>query len=169
MTKVFAYGNTVLAKGNHQKAEHERRNTMRAKHSKVMTIANRLVTQGCNRANAMVKAWILVKMPLVESRGAGVTFGNRQKAVERLSKYSAEDITIRLVREQDNAVDKNAVAVYAEVRGRGSYCMGYLPKALAAFIAPLLDSRNPVAAFFREIRGMCQPYMNYGLRIEVRI
>ena len=37
-------------------------NTMKTTHSKVMTIANKLVKQGQNRANAMVKAWALVKM-----------------------------------------------------------------------------------------------------------
>ena len=142
---------------------------MRTKHSKVMTVANRLITQGYSRANAMVKAWILVKMPLVESRVAGVTFGNRQRAMERLAKYSAENITITLVREAGNAHDKNAVAVIAEVGGKGSYTMGYLPKALAAFIALLLDAGKSVGAFFRGIRGMRQPYMNYGLRIEVRV
>jgi len=52
-------------------------------HSKVMTIANRLVKQGYNRANAMIKAWVLVRMPLVETKVAGVTYGKRQKAIER--------------------------------------------------------------------------------------
>jgi len=134
-----------------------------------MTIANKLVTQGYNRANAMIKAWVLVKMPLVETKVSGVTFGNRQKAIERLAKYDAAQITIRLQREPDNAVDKNAVAVIAEVRGKGSYCMGYLPKALSAFIAPLMDAGKAVAAAYKEVRGMYAPYMNYGLAIEVKV
>ena len=37
----------------------------RAKQSKVCTIANSLVKQGYTRAAAMVKAWILVKLPQV--------------------------------------------------------------------------------------------------------
>ena len=139
------------------------------KHSKVMTIANRLVAQGYNRANAMVKAWILVKMPLVETKVAGVTFGRRQEAIERLSRYSARDVSIELIRERGNARDVNAVAVYAAVSGRGKSCMGYLPRALAAFVAPLLDAGKNVRGLFREIRGMYQPYMNYGLAIEVKI
>ena len=113
---------------------------MKSAHSKVMTIANKLVTQGYNRANAMVKAWVLIKLPLVETKVAGVTFGNRQKAIERLAKYDAAQITIRLQRESDNAQDLNTVAVIAEVRGKGSYCMGYLPKTLAVFVAPLMDA-----------------------------
>lgn len=141
----------------------------RTQHSKVMTIANSLVKQGYNRANAMVKAWIFVKMPLLNTNVAGVTYGKRQKAIEHLSHYSVSDISIQLVRDTDNAFDVNAVAVYATVRGKGSYCMGYIPKAMAAFIAPLIDKGKAVLSRFKEIRGMYLPYMNYGLRIEVRI
>ncbi len=141
----------------------------RKPHSKVMTIANKLVTQGYNRTNAMVKAWVLVKMPLVETKVSGVTFGKRQKAIQHLSRYNPQDITINLVRERENPQDRNAVAVYATVRGKGSYCMGYLPKALAAFIAPLMDAGKAVHSTFKEIRGLYEPYMNYGLGIEVRV
>ena len=138
-------------------------------HSKVMTIANKLVQQGYNRANAMVKAWVLVKMPLVETRVAGVTHGKRQKAIEHLSRYQAEQISIKLVREIGNTHDTNAVAVYAAVEGKGSYCMGYLPRALAAFVAPLLDAGKAIDSAYKEIRGMYQPYMNYGLAITLKV
>ena len=68
----------------------------RTAHSKVMTIANRLVKQGYNRANAMVKAWVLVKMPSVSTKVAGVTYGKRQKALEHLRHYRLENIRISL-------------------------------------------------------------------------
>ena len=55
---------------------------MKTNHSKVMTIANKLVSQGYNRENAMIKAWVLIKLPLVETKVAGVTFGKRQEAIE---------------------------------------------------------------------------------------
>jgi len=138
-------------------------------HSKVMTIANRLVTQGYNRANAMMKAWVLVKLPLVETKVAGVTFGNRQKAIEHLSRYNPQEIRISLRRERENAYDVNAIAVYASVEGKGAYQMGYLPKALAAFIAPLMDTGKQVSALVQEVRGMYQPFMNYGLGIGVSV
>ena len=93
---------------------------MKLKHSKVMTIANKLTAQGYNRANAMVKAWVLIKLPLVETKVAGVTFGRRQEAIEHLSRYSAEEIHIVLKRERNNAYDRNAVAVIASVSGKGS-------------------------------------------------
>ncbi len=141
----------------------------RTAHSKVMTIANRLVKQGYNRANAMVKAWVLVKMPSVLTKVSGVTYGKRQQAIEHLTHYRPEDIRISLYRDNGNAHDLNAVAVIATVRGKGAYTMGYLPKALAAFIAPLMDAGKTIISRFTEVRGTGEPYMNLGLGIEVVI
>jgi len=140
----------------------------KTRHSKVMTIANRLVAQGYNRPHAMVKAWALVKLPKLETKVMGVTYGNRQKAIEHLARYTPESISIRLEREQGNTHDRNAIAVHAAVEGKGSYHMGYLPRALAAFIAPLMDAGKSVGALFREVRGGGDPWMSLGLGIEVR-
>ena len=142
---------------------------MRTLNSKVMSIANKLVAQGYNRANAMIKTWALVKMPQVITKAAGVTYGKRQKALEHLARYAPEQISIRLERERDNEFDRNAVAVIATVQGKGSYCMGYLPRALAAFVAPLMDAGKAVQGLFRRVRGLYEPFMNYGLEIEVRV
>jgi hypothetical protein len=141
---------------------------MKNTHSKVMTIANRLVAQGVGRAHAMVKAWALVKLPKLETKVAGVTYGNRQKAIQHLAQYDPAAVAIRLERERDNEHDRNAVAVWAAVEGKGSYHMGYLPRSLAAFVAPLLDAGKAVGALFREVRGGYQPWYNYGLVVEVR-
>ena len=141
----------------------------RTMHSKVMTIANRLVKQGYNRANAMVKAWVLVKLPNICTKVAGVTYGKRQQAIEHLTHYRPENIRISLYRDNANAYDRNAVAVIATVKGKGSYTMGYLPKALAAFIAPLMDAGRTITSRLASIRGTNEPYLNYGLGIEVKI
>ena len=136
--------------------------------SKVMTIANRLVSQGWSRANAMTRAWVWVKLlPRLETKVAGVTYGNRQQALEHLTRYAPEAISIRLEREQGNEHDRNAVAVYATVEDKGAYHMGYLPRTVAAFVAPLLDAGKAVEAMFREVRGKYKPWMNYGLLVEV--
>lgn len=115
----------------------------------------------------MVKAWALVKMPRLLTKVSGVTFGKRQKAIEHLTHYRPELVKISLCRDTRNAYDKNAVAVIATVQGKGSYTMGYIPKTLAAFLAPLMDSGKRVYSTLRAIRGLYQPYMNYGLEIEV--
>lgn len=103
---------------------------MRTLNSKVLTIANKLVKEGYNRANAMVKAWILAKMPVVETKVSGVTYGKRQTAIEHLTYYKPEQIRIILKRDKQNQHDHNAIAVIAAVEGKGSYCVGYLPKPL---------------------------------------
>lgn len=137
--------------------------------SKVMTIANKLVKNGYNRSNAMVKAWVLVKMPLVESKVMGVTYGNRQKALEHLLKYDSQSIVVSLYRDKANTYDKNAIAVIVSAGNSKGYCIGYLPKALAAFIAPLMDTRKAVTGKFKEIRGQYEPYMNLGMVIQLAI
>lgn len=121
----------------------------RTAHSKVMTIVNRFVKQGYNRANATVKALVLVKMQSVPTKVSGVTYSKRQQAIEHLTHYRPEDIRISLYRDSTNAYDSNAVASIATVRNKGAYTMDYLPKALAAFIAPLIDSGKMIVSRLR--------------------
>lgn len=135
----------------------------------VCTIANSLVKQGMSRSAAMVRAWITVKLRRIETKTAGVTHGNRQKLLERLSRYSPEEITIKLQREQDNAADSNAVQVVAAVRGKGSAVMGYLNRQLAAAIAPLLDKGKEIKSAFRAITGGAEYFLNYGLNISIAV
>lgn len=135
--------------------------------AKVCRMANNLVKEGYSKAAAFVKAWVLVKLEQVKIRVSGVTYGKRQTALEHLRRYKPEDISIQLVREIGNAYDRNAVKVIASVRNRGSYCMGYLPRGLAAFIAPLLDCGDTVTALYNKVavRAVSLPY---GLEIAVR-
>lgn len=142
---------------------------MRTTNSKVMTIANRLVRQGVIRSLAMVKAWALVKLPQLITKISGVTFGNRKKALEHLARYEPERIQIYLERERDNPYDCSAVAVFAEVQGCGRAPVGYLPRALAKLIAPLIDAGKVVKGIFREVSGKYESFMNYGLLVEVQV
>lgn len=137
--------------------------------SKVMTIANHLVKQGMSRSAAMVQAWITVKLRRIDIKTAGVTHGNRQKLLARLSRYSPEDITIKLQHEQDNAADKNAVQVIAAVKGKGSAVMGYLNRQLAEAIAPLLDKGKQVLAKFEAVTGGAEAFLNYGLNVGITV
>ena len=137
--------------------------------SKVMTMANRFVRQGYSRSNAMKKAWGVAKNPDISTKVKGVTMNRRQEAIAHLTRYSAADISITLERESDNATDRNAVAVIATVKGKGSYKMGYVPKYLAMVIAPLMDAHKAVTAAFREVRGGERAKLNYGLAIAIRI
>ena len=53
--------------------------------SKVLTLANKLVGQGWNRSMAMIKAWVIIKTGQLESKVAGISLPNRQRATERLT------------------------------------------------------------------------------------
>lgn len=137
--------------------------------SRVCIIANALIKQGASRSAAMVQAWITVKLRRIDTKTAGVTHGNRQKLLARLSRYSPDEITIKLNREPENAADKNAVQVIAAVKGKGSAIMGYLNRQLAAAIAPLLDKGKEVISTFLAVTGGAEYYLNYGLNISIAV
>lgn len=102
---------------------------------------------------AMVEAWIMVKLPQVIARVTGVTYCKRQTAIEHLQHYNTEDISITLVRDKHNTADENVVAVVATVKSKGSYTMGYLPRAMAMFIAPLLNAGKAVRGYYRAVKA----------------
>jgi len=137
--------------------------------SKVCVIANRLTKQGINRSTAFAKAWAIVKAETVDTKIAGVTVGRRQEALERLTQYDADRISVSLARETANEYDTNAVAVIVSVTDKGSYTMGYLPRTLAATIAPLIDAGKAVKAMFKEVRGKYHNYHNYGMAVSLSI
>lgn len=159
---------TENSSGNTRHNTEKEASTMK-QHSKVMTIANRLVSQGMGRPAAMVKAWILVRLPLVQTKVAGVTYGRRQEALEHLEQYPAEQISVRLQRDHNNPADRNAVAVVAVVRGKGGYIMGYLPRFVAALIAPLLDVGEEVRCGFKAVTGGFHPLVSRGLLIKISV
>ena len=135
--------------------------------SKVMTAANRLVKGGMRRSLAMIKAWALAKADGLRIRVRGTAL--RQEALQKLAKLRPEDVTVQLRREPRNSHDKNAVAVYAATPDRRVYFIGYLAKAAAYILAPLMDKgRSP------EVRGLTivggfNEYVNYGARVAVRV
>lgn len=135
--------------------------------AKVCRMANNLIKEGHSRKGAFVRAWILLKLEQVKIRVKGVTQGKIQKALEHLRRYKAEDISIQLVHESNNPYDRNAVQVIATVRGKGSYCVGYLPRGLAAFVAPLLTCGQTVTALYGKVRAR-DISLPYGLEITVK-
>jgi hypothetical protein len=137
--------------------------------AKVCIIANNLIKEGMNRSKAFRKAWELVKAETIITKVAGVTFENRQAALERLTHYDANRIRITLERKSGNEHDSNAVAVIVTVTGKGSYHIGYLDKPLAAKVAPLMDANKPVKATFQEIRGKYQSYHHLGMVVGISI
>ena len=105
--------------------------------SKVMNLGNRLAPR-MGRHAAFVKAWAIVKAGGCELSVRGVTFGRRQEALRRLSRYNPADVRAFIVPEPENKADNKAAAVWVGVQnGRGLYCMGYLPAEYAPAAANL--------------------------------
>ena len=103
------------------------------------------------QSEALKLAWQLIKQPLT-LKAAGVTFENRQVALQHLTHYSRDRITLFLVREQ-NPLDPNAVKVIAQVFRKGSYSIGHLPREWAAVFAPFLDRNLSVCAEYESVIG----------------
>ena len=101
--------------------------------------------------------------------GRQITRGNRQTLLYRLTRYSADLISVTLRREPENAADKNAVQVIAAVKGKGSAVMGYLNRQLAEAIAPLLDKGKQVLAKFEAVTGGAEAFLNYGLNVGISV
>ena len=135
--------------------------------SKVMTIANRLVKQGLTRSIATVKAWVIVKATALRTKVKGTS--RRQNALEKLAGVNPEDISVKLKREPRNSHDSNAVAVYAALKDNRVFFIGYLPKAVASVLAPLMDKDNePNAKAFR-VTGGFNPYVSYGATLAIAV
>lgn len=118
----------------------------------VCTIANQLRGQGVAAAEAFRLAWSKVRETCF--RTAGVTMGNRQNALRTLSGIPADDVAFGLQREPGNQYDKNAVRVLAKIKSLNKYAvLGYLPRALAARWAGLMDSGVTLKATGKVIGG----------------
>lgn len=135
--------------------------------SKVMTIANRLVKQGLTRSLATVKAWIIVKANALRTKVKGTS--RRQNALEKLAGVNPADISVKLKREPRNFHDRNAIAVYAALRDNRVFFIGYLPKAVAAVLAPLMDKDSePNTKAFR-VTGGFNPFVYYGAALDIAV
>ena len=135
--------------------------------SKVMTIANRLVKQGLTRSIATVKAWVIVKANALRTKVKGTS--RRQSALEKLAGVNPADISVKLKREPRNTHDSNAVAVYAALRDNRVFFIGYLPKAVAAVLAPLMDKDSEPSTKAFRVTGGFNPYVSYGAALAIAV
>lgn len=136
---------------------------------KVCQMANRLFKRGFSRIAAFQTAWKLIKCRRLETRVAGTSFGGRQNVIALLAKYSPELVSVELHREPENAYDRNAVSVIASVPGKLRVKLGYLPQAVAAVVAAVLDKGLTIAAKQLRIVGGYGDFQNYGARIAVEM
>lgn len=106
-------------------------------------------------------------MRTLHVRVAGVSYEGRQAYLAQLS----EDDPVRLVPEPENPHDVNAIAVHVAHAGKVYHC-GYIPRELAADIAPILDGES-IDARIQAITGGFHwsdgEQASYGLHLQVRL
>lgn len=93
-------------------------------------------------------------------RLTGVTFDGCQ---DNIRKWGCPDIgSYAIIREPDNQYDPNAVRVSLF----GMFHVGYLPRELAAQIAPLMDSGRTFLAMF-VCRNEYPHYERIGMTVKI--
>jgi len=135
----------------------------------VATIANRINKKINDLSAAFRRAWQIVKGRQLISKVSGVTFGTRQKALKKLEKYDTGVVNVALERDEANTYDVNAIKVMVHVGSGDMYHLGFLPKDLAATLAPLLDKGIELTTIFRGVTGGYEGRETYGALICVQM
>lgn len=134
----------------------------------ICKVANRLRKSGYTLSQAFHMAWKLAKGK-ASVKVAGVTKERRQEAIEHLSRYNPERVSFSLQREKQNSFDRNAIAVYARVKGGKPYKMGYVSAAVACLLSGVIDNITAINARLQAITGGFYADMVQGLRLSLSI
>ncbi|MEB3284157.1 MAG: HIRAN domain-containing protein [Candidatus Sericytochromatia bacterium] len=108
----------------------------------------------------------------VETRIAGVTFDNPDgTSRQALARLLVPGDPLLLVREPMNPFDQNAIALQARDGKAGGRKLGFLPRALAAVLAPVVDAGLIVEGRVVRVQkiprhGLWTPPV-WGVRIEL--
>ena len=135
--------------------------------SKICATANTLHKRGYTLSQAFVLAWAIAKG--TQTNVAGTSKLNRQKAIERLTKYQPNEVKFSLDREANNQYDNNAVAVMVSVRNSAPYKLGDIPSVTAPIVSSVLDNGSSVTANLKAIVGGWADGINYGIKINLHI
>ena len=133
----------------------------------VATLANKINGKIKNLSAAFRKAWAVIKGKTIQSKVAGVSFGNTQKALFRLTKYNPKAVNVELVRE-NNEHDINAIAVTVSVNNSKAYKIGFLPRDLSQYMAKLIDNGITLITSFKGVTGGTEYYKSYGALIDIK-
>lgn len=97
----------------------------------------------------------------IQFNTAGVTFENRQGLLAHIR--NKPDVQITLFREPTNQFDPNAIKVLGST-GTKKFHLGYVPRELAADLAPKMDNRSYIKVENFRVTGNYKTH--YGLRLE---
>ena len=84
--------------------------------SAICTLANQINKKLKNLSTSFKKAWQLAKAGVIQSKISGVTFGNVQRALQRLTQYSPDNISVELIRQRNNEHDANAIGFMYQLK-----------------------------------------------------
>lgn len=99
----------------------------------------------------------------IVTKVAGVTHDGRQDTIALMTGHEP----CRIQPEPTNPYDANALAVWAATAD-GLKHVGYVPRDLAAQVAPYLDGEQIMVTIF-EITGGFGDFPIYGLRIRIEL
>lgn len=105
-------------------------------------------------------------MGVLISKVSGVTFDNRQSIIERCK----INMPCRIVPEPDNPHDSNALAVHVATAPGVVEHVGYIPRELAAKVAPYLEGEALMVKINDITGGFIKPNGDRAsLGLEIRI
>lgn len=132
----------------------------------ICKVANQLHKSGYTLSQSFRLAWKLAKGK-ASVKVAGVTKGNRQKAIEHLKRYSLDMVSFILKREPNNIYDSNAISVYAKVGNSKMYKMGYISAVVSNLLCGVIDNIISIKATLQAITGGFYVDMVQGIRLHL--
>lgn len=132
----------------------------------ICKVANQLHKSGYTLSQSFRLAWRLAKGK-ASVKVAGVTKGNRQKAIEHLKRYSLDMVSFILKREPNNIYDSNAISVYAKVGNSKMYKMGYISAVVSNLLCGVIDNITSIKATLQAITGGFYVDMVQGIRLHL--
>lgn len=132
----------------------------------ICKVANQLHKSGYTLSQSFRLAWRLAKGK-ASVKVAGVTKGNRQKAIGHLKRYSLDMVSFILKREPNNIYDSNAISVYAKVGNSKMYKMGYISAVVSNLLCGVIDNIISIKATLQAITGGFYVDMVQGIRLHL--
>ena len=94
---------------------------------------------GYSLSQAFKAAWRRIKFTMT-IRAAGTTYQNRQECLEFLKQFKADDLSVTLEREPENAYDSRAIRIVVHIATINKRTVvGYVPKGLAKELSRVID------------------------------
>lgn len=109
-----------------------------------------------------------MKTKVFVTKVAGVTYEGRQDHIRQMKGNEP----VRIVPEPENPHDPNALAVHVALKIGKVVHVGYIPRDLAAKVAPYLEGESVMARIIEVTGGFTTWGGNtasYGLRLEIEV